>query len=132
MLSLHTAASIAASPSLVTDDTLRPILRSSVRRWKQARLLDLTHLLIVEPGDTEADIIDEVGFSPLVSTWDGRLFGTEGFQPFWDGLHDRGGWFELIVTVGDSGFAFVLVIADREGVLPNLLALCRTHAEPSQ
>ena len=47
--------------------------------------------------------------------------------PF-DHIENHGGWFELFVTVGNDGFAFHLFVRDREGVDPELLAMCRAHA----
>jgi hypothetical protein len=97
--------------------------------YRKAGLLDLTHILVIEPGDTEQAIVDAIGFSPLVSPLDGWRYGSNNFHPYWDGpvwRHD--GWFELIVTVGNDGFAFILLIADEPGMLPELLDLCREFA----
>ena len=125
MLSFDNAASIAASPAVVPNAHLSDLLAEAVQHWARTGLLGLTHLLLVEPGDSEEKIVEEVGFSPLVNPLDGVRFGSTAFTPFWDHLQDHGGWFELTVTVGDSGFAFVLFIQDAEGVAPELLALCR-------
>jgi hypothetical protein len=124
MLSFFSAASIAASPAHVPDPRLRELLTEVVAHWKAVGVLDLTHLLVVQPGDSEENIREEVGFSPLVDL-EGHRFGSPGFTPQWDELRDHGGWFELTVCVGDSGFAYVLFIADRPG---ELLTLCRTYA----
>lgn len=90
-------------------------------------LTDWTEWLIVEAGDTEADIVREVGFSPLVEPIDGARFPDEGFQPFWDHLARHDGWFELSVSFGSS-FAYVMFIHDSADTEPNLLALCREYA----
>jgi hypothetical protein len=88
----------------------------------------MTHLLVVEPGDTEEAIKEEIGISPVVNPFDGERFGSEAFHPCWDRLQDHGGAFEMTIAVGNDGFAFVLFIQDREGVEPVLLDLCRTYA----
>ena len=129
MLSFSDAASVAASPDAVSDPRLYRLLVDAVAHWTAVGVLDMTHLLIVEPGDTEAAIVEEVGFSPLVNPLDGQRFGSAPFSPFWDDLRDRGGWFELVVCVGDTGFAYALFIADRSGTDPQLLSLCRAFAE---
>ena len=90
-------------------------------------LIDYTEYLIIEPGDTEADIKRHIGFSPLVEAIDGARFGGPGFQPSWDWIGDHGSWFELIVTFG-STFAYVLFIQDAEGVIPDLLAMCKAYS----
>lgn len=98
---------------------LRELLASRLQDAFACGLADLTHMLIIQPGDTEAQIIDAIGFSPLVSRMDGNRF-----QPDWDYIEPHPGWWELIYTVGDSGFAFLVFVERAEGVLPSLLALC--------
>lgn len=90
-------------------------------------LIDWTEYIVIQPGDTETDIVRAVGFSPLIEPHEGARFGTPGFEPFWDWLAAHNGWFELIVTFG-STFAYILLIQDADGVVPDLLALCRTYA----
>ena len=80
---------------------------------------DLTHILIIQSGDTEAEIIDAIGFSPWVSRMDGNRL-----QPDWDSIEQHPGFWELLYTVGDSGFAFLVFIARADGVLPELISLC--------
>ena len=84
-------------------------------------LADLTHILVIQPEDTEAQIIDAIGFSPLVSRMDGNRL-----QPDWDYFESHPGFWELIYTVGDSGFAFLVFVERADGVLPELLALCES------
>jgi hypothetical protein len=129
MLSFDTHAAIAAAPTNSSiDPALRQLLADRVHDWAAIGLLDLTHLLVVEPGDTEDDIISEVAFSPLVDL-DGRRLGDDGFVPPVDWLSDAGGYFELIKTVGNGGFAFHILVPDRDGVDPELLALFRACAD---
>lgn len=102
------------------DSNLRSLLAGRIRDALALELGDLTHMAVIQPHDTEADIIDALGFSPLVSRIDGiRL------EPDWDWLERHDGWFELVYTVGDSGFAYLVFVQDSEGVLPDLLTLCR-------
>ncbi len=128
MQSFDNAKAIAGAPRIVTDPQLKNLLSDRVRDWTKLRLLDFTHLVIIEVGDTGSSITDALGFSPLVNPLDGKRYGAEGFAFPFDYIEDHGGWFELISTVGNDGFAFVLFVRDREGVDPELLAMCRTHA----
>jgi len=130
MQSFDTAKAIAKAPRVVTDPQLKNLLSDRVRDWSALGLLDLTHLVIVEVGDTDASIIEELGFSPLVNPLNGKRFGMEGFVLPFDYIEDHGSCFELIVTVGNDGFAFVLFVRDRVGVDPKLLSMCNTHARP--
>ena len=123
-------AAIEAAPNLPMRAEVRDILAPRIAGLNSSDgdLADLTHFLVVEAGDTEAAIVAEVGFSPLVNAIDGARFGSPDFHPWWDWLQNVGGWFELIVTVGNSGFAFVLLIEDREGTDPELVRMCRALA----
>ncbi|QXQ06835.1 hypothetical protein KX816_01850 [Sphingosinicellaceae bacterium] len=130
MISLHDRACFDAAAFLCRQSSLQRLLLSRIANLQRdvGDLTELTHILVVQPGDTEADIIDEIGLSPVINFIDGHRYGEAGFQPSWDWLHDVGGWFELIYTVGDTGFAYVLLIQDDEGVDPELLGMCREYA----
>ncbi|WP_447750837.1 hypothetical protein [Sphingopyxis fribergensis] len=86
-------------------------------------LADLTHILVIQPGNTEAQIINAIGFSPLVSRMDGNRL-----QPDWDYIEPHPGWWELIYTVGDTGFAFLVFVERADGIIPELLKLCDAGA----
>lgn len=79
-------------------------------------------------GDAERSIRRELGFSPLTNVCDGARFGSDGFMPYWDVIHDHGSFFEIIYTVGNDGFALVLFVQDAIGVEPDQLTLCGTYA----
>lgn len=129
MLSFHDAAAIAAAPTTASiDPTLRQMISDRVHDWKATDLLGLTHLAIVQAGDMEDAVIYEVGFSPLDNPLDGRRFGSKDFEPGWDWLERHDGWFEMIVTVGNDGFAFVLFIQDSDDIDPRIRQLCQTYA----
>ncbi len=128
MQSFDNAGAIAGAPRNMTDPQLKNLLSDRVHDWTALGLLDFTTLVLIEVGDTDASIIEELAFSPLVNPLDGKRFGMEGFVLPFDYFEDHGGWFELIVTVGNDGFAFVLFVRDREGVDPELLTMCRSHA----
>lgn len=130
MISFNDRASLAGALSRPLEQRLRTLLAARLARLvtPDGDLTDLTHIVVIESGDTEADIRRALGFSPLENPLDGTRYGSPAFQPFWDWLQRHNGWFELIVTIGNSGFADVLFIQDTDGVEPALLALCRTHA----
>ena len=102
------------------DATLHTLLAGRIQDALALELGELTHMAIIQPHDTEGDIIDALGFSPLVSRIDGIHL-----EPDWDWFERHEGWFELVYTVGNSGFAYLVFVQDSEGVLPDLLALCR-------
>ena len=88
-------------------------------------MADQTHVVVIEPGDTEGDIQSEIGWSPLVHPVEGYRYGTAEFVPYWAWLEYVGGWYELLHAVGNVGFAYVLLIEKATGTLPDLLAMCR-------
>ena len=129
MQSHDNRAAIEAALYQPLDPRLHRLLAERVEQHRAAGVLDLTHVLVIEPGDTEQAIFNAIGMSPLVNPIDGIRYGATGFEAYWDGpawRHD--GWFELIITVGNDGFAFVLLVADTDGIIPELLDLCRTYA----
>lgn len=129
MQSYDNRARLEGALHLPLEPRLHRLLTDRVDQYRSASVLDMTHLLVIEPGDTEATIIEAIGFSPLIDL-DGTHYPSAEFH--WNGSiwrHD--GWFELIVTVGNSGFAFVIFIQDAAVVIPELLDLCRIYAEPS-
>ena len=131
MLSIHDSISMGAASAQPLDPSLRSLLARHLNIAEREGLAELTFILVIEAGDTETDLAAEIGFSPLVSPLDGARFGTAHFQPYWAFLREVGGWYEMIVTVGDSGFAFILLISKAPGVIPELLRMCRSY-EPGK
>jgi len=127
MLSYDNAAAIAAAPDTVTSPTLRILIADRVHDWTVTGLLDLTHLVIVDPDDAEEDIADAIGFSPLANPLDGLRVGTDGFVTPWDWAEEHVGWLELMMTIGDGGYALFLFVAHADGLASELRALCRAH-----
>lgn len=125
MLLLSGRAAIERALTTDMDAKLRLLLAERIEQLTE-EVLDGTDYLIVEPGDTEEDILLHVGFSPLIEPIDGARFGEAGFHPHWDYLADRGDWFEMIVSV-NTNFAYVLLIADADGTLTLLRRMCRLY-----
>ncbi len=130
MLSIYDEASAAAVLNQPLDPALRSILTGRLADAAAIGLADLTHIAVIQPGDTEVMLIDELGWSPLVNPIDEVRYGETGFLPYWGWLEDlASGWYELVHPVGNAGFAYILLIQRAEGVLPELLRMCREHCE---
>ena len=97
---------------------LKALLSDRLADTEDCGLANLTHVLVIEAEDTEAAVIDAVGFSPLASRIDGNRD-----QADWDWLERHEGWWEALYCVGDSGFAFILLIEDAE--ISPFAELCR-------
>lgn len=120
MIDLPDLDSQLAALNQPLEPTLHKLLHGRIQDALALELGDLTHFLVIEPGDAEGDIIDAIGFSPLVSRIDGIHL-----EPDWDWIERHEGWWELVYTVSNDGFAFILFVQDAPGVLPDLLDLCR-------
>lgn len=132
MLSLYDRDSIEAVLASSLKPHIRNLLTDRIKDAAATGLLELSHFLVVQAGDREEDIAAEICLTPLTNPIDGQRFGSPKFQPAWDWLEEHDGVFEMIVTVGNSGFAFVLLIEDSEGVDPELLKLCRSYVDDAR
>lgn len=129
MLSYSDAAAIAAAPTTApVDPDLLQLLADRVHDWTVTNLLNLTHVVIVEVGDTEKDFVDQTTLSPMVNPMDGSRFGSVGFVPAFDWFQQHGRWFELMWAFS-SGHAVFAFVEDAEETDPQLLALCRSCAD---
>lgn len=131
MLALHSRVEIEDALGSSLDCRLRVLIAECIKQdigHQTYSLLDYTTIVVARPGDTERAIRRELGFSPLINPLDGSRFGTPAFHPFWDVLKAHHSWWELIYTIGNDGFAFVLFVQDADGVDPDLLDLCRTES----
>lgn len=120
MIDLPDLDSQLAALNQPLEPNLYKLLHGRMQDALAFELSDLTHFVVIEPGDGEGDIIDAIGFSPLVS----RIAGIH-LEPDWDWIERHEGWWELVYTVSNDGFAFILFVRDSPGVLPDLLDLCR-------
>lgn len=132
MLSIFDEASAAAVLHQGLEPALQAILTGRLSDAAAIGLADLTHLVVIEPGDTEASLLAELGWSPLVNPIDGTRYGDPNFLSYWSWLEDLGDWYELVHPVGNAGFAYILLIERRCGVLPKLLQMCCEHADGEQ
>ena len=100
------------------DESLKTLLTDRLADPIHCGLQEYTHVLVVEAGDSEEDMIKAVGFSPLRSRFDAT---RKCLDCDWWEHHE--GWWELLFTVGNEGFAYILLVEDvADG---ELARLCR-------
>ncbi len=128
MLSLDHVAAIVGALNTVTDPDLCSLLTDRVHDWTAMGLLDLTHVLIVEPRDTEEAVSEAIGFSPLANPEDGVRYNADGYHFPWDWAEEHGTWLELMMTIGNDGYALFLLVAQGAGLASELRSMCRAHA----
>lgn len=128
---LRDEAAIATLP----DTDLRQLIQKRVDEISECgpwETDEVGYFIVVEPGDSAEALEAAVGFSVLRNRFDDTPFGAPGFAPSfeWAESHPEG-YFELVYVISDSGFGYDIFIADRSGVNPDLLAMCRTYITPS-
>lgn len=118
MIDLPDMEALRAALCQPLNPALKTLLADRLADTESCGLANLTHVLVIEAEDPEAAVIDAVGFSPLASRID-----SNRDQPDWDWLEHHDGWWEALYCVGDSGFAFILLIEDAD--LSPFAQLCR-------
>lgn len=126
MIVIYDRASAAAALARNLDAPARAALQAELALLTSGEhdLTDWTDILLVQPGDTEADIGREAGFSPFVDPLSGLRHDQPAYQPGWDHLSARGGYHRLVFTFG-STHATILLVPDDGGALADL---CRRYA----
>jgi len=109
MLDFPDMAALRAALHQPLRADLKALLADRLADTERLGLAHLTHIVVIAADDREDSIVEAVGFSPLAS----RIDGIRN-QPDWDWLERHGGWWEALYCVGDSGFAFILLIEDAD------------------
>ncbi|MPT47878.1 MAG: hypothetical protein E2598_05560 [Sphingobium sp.] len=104
-----------ADAEAITDPALLALVNERIP------LLDLAPIVIVKADDTEADIINAIGFSPLVNRVDGIAYPSPEFVPSWDVIEQHQGWTELIYVTADDGSGVIMLIAKGNHDLSQML-----------
>lgn len=124
MLSFYRATGLRIALTLSLPGNIKALLRRRISRILEDGLGDYTHLVVLTAEDTEAMLVEEIGFSPLEH--DGQRYGSPDFIPRWDILHDHGGFYEMVFCFGNAGHAVVLLIEDDQvSSFPEIRAACR-------
>lgn len=125
MIIIHDRLSAARALRSNLDPPIRAALEAELALLTAGDqdLTDWTDIALIQSGDIEADIEREVGFSPLVDPISNVRLG----EPGWDHLSVRNGVFRFVFTFG-STHASIILVPDADGILPDLLTLCRLYA----
>ena len=131
MITIYDSADMARVLSCPIDSDLKTILLDRLARlypeFSDWDLADLAHFVIVELGDTIAAIECELGISPFVNRVDGMRYPDPAFEPSWEFCIARKGYYDLTFVLSDSGSGLCLLVPDRDGVAPELLALIKAY-----
>ncbi len=116
-----------AETRIVADPELRTLIEQTIAALSQDAPFDpdvLGYFLIVQPGDSLADIDAQLGFSILTNRWTGIRYDQPGYTPSFEILQEHAGYFELVFVLSDDGYGVELFVPKAAGVDPELLAMC--------
>ena len=120
-----------AETALITDPVLRRLIEATMAALSEDYPYDpevLGYFLIVEPGDTIAELDAQIGFSILANRWTGIRFDAPGYTQHFEVLEEHAGYFEMVFIVSDDGYSDLEVLIPKRGVAPELLAMCARYA----
>lgn len=89
------------------------------------------YMVVVEPGDTVAQLEEETHLAILHGLFDDVPYGDPDFAPSFDFLEEHHDCYEILFIGNDDGFATTLFVPKAKGIDPGLLALCRSFATPA-
>ena len=132
MITIYDSADMARLLKEPIDPNLKTILQDRLELLAEYLsdwdLADLAHFIIVESGDSIEVIEKELSISPFENLVDGARYPDPAFEPSWEFCIDRQGYYDVTFALCDSGLGLVLVVPDREGVVPELLAMLKAYA----
>jgi len=114
----------------VSEPALRGLIQQRIRELDDyvEHFSELVSYVIYEKGDDLADLDTALGFSVLVSRFNGQPFDAIGFTPPWEVLMEHAGWYELVYVFSDDGSGVEVFIEKEQGMPPRLMEMCRRYA----
>ena len=88
--------------------------------------------IVMDAGDDLHLLDGPLGFSVLCNRFDGIRFGEQGFSPSFEFVEEHTGCYEMVFVLSDDGYGVELFIPKVGNIDPDLLAMCRQYAIPSQ
>jgi hypothetical protein len=120
----------ACAPGSWADQELVQLLQSRLAFYAEYEepLGDLYKLILVELGDTLADLDDEFDGAFLINHYSGRRYGDLGFKPAFEVLEEYPGFYAMLFCEGDGGFGIEVIVHKSIGIDTRLLSLCAQFA----
>lgn len=127
MISLPNFYAMQAALSRPLEPSMHRLLSCRVADIMACGLAGLSHILVIEPGDGEEDFLHAAAFSPFRNPLSDSRYGDPDFYPHWDWAGRTDGIFEWFTTVGNAGFAFIVIVPETDDINPALLSMLRKH-----
>ena len=105
MITIYDDATLEAALATQLDGTRRDLIERITSDARASDLWDaLTGIVLIDDNDTAEDFEEALGFPPS----SGPL-GIEG-DDYWSWLERHGDRVEMMMTAGDSGFAWFIIM----------------------
>jgi hypothetical protein len=124
----------------ISDRDVRGVVWTRFHQITEGEVYDYDRhgeLIVVEPGDTVAQLEEESG-CPILSDYDGARFGDPEFSPVFEAIEDhagrenvRAGCYEIVAVVNDDGFGIAIFVPKQPGIDADLIAMCAKHSQPA-
>jgi hypothetical protein len=115
------------------DPYLRELITlrvSQLRRNYDGPLNEIVCFYVVEAGDSQEQVAEALGFSPLKNVVDGTEFGDPDFTPSFETISCYGDLFEIVYIFTDDGFAQVLLVPNDPSTEFDLHMFCLSFGCP--
>ena len=112
------------------DQELVQLLQSRLAFYAEYEepLGELFKLILVEPGDTQADLDGQFDGAFLINYYSGRRYGDPGFKPAFEVLEEYPGFYAMLLCEGDGGFGIEVIVPKATSIDARLLSLCAQFA----
>ena len=112
------------------DQELVQLLQSRLAVYAEYEepLRELFKLILVEPGDTLADLDGEFNGAFLINHYSSRRYGDLGFKPAFEVLEEYPGFYAILFCEGDGGFGIEVIVPKSSDIDARLLGLCAQFA----
>lgn len=104
---IYDDATLAAALAATLDDTSRALIERIAHDAKASDLWELTCIVVISDNDTAQAFEDVLGYPPSPGPMGGEGAAVE---PYWSWLERHGSWTELMITAGDTGFAWFIIM----------------------
>ncbi len=101
------------------------------QRYAEISSVGDVHFIIVQVGDTVAELERECGF-PILRNWlDDTYYGDDDFTPCFEALEEHARCWEIVWILNDDGCGVEVFVPKVIGIDPVLLAFCREYSTPA-
>ena len=131
MLIIDSPLAMARARATFMNPWLRRLLAVRDRQVFDAgcRVGDLGPIVVVDSGDTLAQVEAAAGLPIATNMVDGVSYPDPDYTPSWEWCEGDHGWYEILYVTADDGGGAVILVPDRDGVDPTLRALVQTYAD---